>query len=768
MHETESTPLQKKHFIDHVKRCSLQCKVWIIAIVVVLLFSAGLVLWIRFSILKSFSELEENSVRRSIERVERTLDALATSLEKTARDYASWDETYEFAAKPSESFVSANLSESAVGNLEIDGLLVFDQAHKLLASQISRGRVSFPDVTASQWTETFLPFLKTSAGADKDVSQGFLRTPEGPVMFSCMPILRNDSSGPSRGSLVMFRRIDDSFIHALSSLTVLDIRLRNYDPERARREAIAVRGETEKHVISPNADTLDIHLLEKDAFGQPSFVLVLALDRSIHHKAERTVMFSFVGILLFAAICGSVAVWLTRMQVISPLEKLNASVNRIGRNADTSIRLDVHGVDEISCLACEINQMLDSLAAAERGRSLAKKETEELQVQLAHAQRLEAVATLAGGLAHDFNNMLNSILGSAELLRCELPKDHPVQEHVSRIERAGANAGSLVRRLLTVSRSQSLKVEPVQLGELVLEVLRLIRAGLPKSIDFQFESHTEDDLVLADPAQLHQVIMNLATNSAHAMAGREHGVFKATLDLVHVPTAARPETLKLRDGKYVRLTLTDNGCGIAKENLPRLFEPFFSTKPQGTGSGLGLAVVHGIITKHNGSIGVRSEIGEGTSFIIHLPLNVASLQTKPLPGAPASPSSGALEQPKIRLLLVDDDRVIRETLGGGLKRLGYAVTSTSSTEEALRLACDARDKFDCILTDQMMPGTSGLELGAIIHEKHPELPMILITGFAEVIDENLASEKGFRRVLGKPLTATEINEAIRGLLHEGK
>ncbi|MFA5264032.1 MAG: CHASE4 domain-containing protein [Opitutaceae bacterium] len=740
-----------------IGRLSLQQKAWGITTLVIAALAIILTVSVRHTLKSSFDRLERNEIADSAERLQRALALVIDSIERSNRDNATWGDTYKFILNPSHQYYDTALNDTVFANLDVNAILIFNQKASLVAGRTCKEGEQSVAANPKKWEDIFGTFAEASAQGSGSAKKGLLRLPEGLAVFSCLPILKDDGSGPPRGSLIHMRYVDDRLIQKLQSLTNLHISIHGMDSSSQDPLETALAASTDSIVpMAPISEqTMSFHLPLRDALNHPVAYMHVTTGREIHGQGSKAMILLIGGIVCIGAIAGLVIIWLLRSLVIRPLETLNTEVNRIGLKADPSVRVHAHGTDEIASLAGGINVMLDALARAETEHALIKRESDHLHAQLLQAQKMEAIGTMAGGLAHDFNNMLNSIMGSTDLLRYELPLSHPAQEHIKRIEKAGISATGLVRQLLAVSRRQPLKPEPVHMIETAQDVLRLLKAGLPKSIDFQFEANTTEDMAMADSAQIHQVIMNLATNSAHALAGRERGFFKVTLDQVSLPIATRPETLKLRSGRYLRITLSDNGCGIARENIEHIFEPFFTTKPSGSGSGLGLAVVHGIISKHNGSIGVESEKGHGTSFFIHLPLAPFPTPTRSSPPkSPAPSGSGS------HILLIDDDKLVRDTIANGMKRLGHTMICTGNTEEALRMAADQTLRIDAVITDQVMPGMSGLSLGAKIQAHRPGLPMILISGYASEMDISAATSKGFQQILNKPVSAVQLHDAI--------
>ncbi len=383
----------------------------------------------------------------------------------------------------------------------------------------------------------------------------------------------------------------------------------------------------------------------------------------------------------------------------------------------------------------------------------------KLEDQFRQAQKMEAIGTLAGGIAHDFNNMLTAIIGYTELAQAQ-PKNSPeVDEYLAAVLQAGVRARDLVRHILTFSRQPEQQRKPVQLQQVVAEAFKLLRATIPSTLEFELELGTDLPPVLADATQIHQVLMNLCTNAAHAMRDRP-GRLGVRLEKV-VVTAPQAETnLNLRPGNYVRLTVTDTGHGMDRGTQSRIFEPFFTTKAPGEGTGLGLSVVHGIMHSHDGAMTVRSQPNEGTTFQLYFPAHGAETTEAPAPvlGVP----SGRGE----RILLVDDEKLLALLGQKMLERLNYTVTSKFSALEALDLVRSNPAEFDLVVTDLTMPGMTGTEFARALLELRPDLPIILTTGFNASLTEERVRAMGIRELLIKPQTVhslgTAVNRALRG------
>ena len=387
-------------------------------------------------------------------------------------------------------------------------------------------------------------------------------------------------------------------------------------------------------------------------------------------------------------------------------------------------------------------------------------ETEErLQAQLRHSHKMETIGTLAGGIAHDFNNVLTPILGYTNMALEDTPPKSRTHSDLQHILAAGKRAKELVNQILTFSRRSEPERKPVQIAFIVTEALKLLRSSLPSTIEFRQEIDQDCGTVLADATQIHQVIMNLCTNAFHAMR-ESGGMLEVNLGVVEVDDElARPHP-KLALGPYVRLTFSDSGHGMDPETRDRIFEPFFTTKGVGKGTGLGLSVVHGIVVSHGGEITVYSEPGLGTTFHVYLPRSEAPADGRQPARSDAEPAVTGSE----RVLVVDDDEEVAQVAEQMLKRLGYQVTVRTNSAEARDIFLAHPERFDIVITDQTMPQLTGVELAKELLGARPDLPIILISGFSELITRAKIKKIWIRHYLMKPLVGSELGAAIRQVL----
>ena len=384
-------------------------------------------------------------------------------------------------------------------------------------------------------------------------------------------------------------------------------------------------------------------------------------------------------------------------------------------------------------------------------------ERRQLEKRMLQAQKMEAIGTLAGGIAHDFNNILAAMFGYAYLLQQDTEGNPAAQENIEEILKATGRAKDLVQQILTFSRQREQKPQLVQLDSIVREAVRFLRASLPSQIKIELNLVSDAPAVLADPTQIYQVVINLATNALHAMEGRAG---RLTIGLESFPPDARFLQLhpNFRPGPCTLLTVADTGQGMDVKTMERIFEPFFTTKPVGKGTGLGLSVVHGIVESHQGAISVDSMVGCGTTFRLYFPGQEDAATLKEAPNAEVPAGNGQ------HVLLLDDEPALTTALERLLIRLNYQVSISNSAREAINRFSQAPVRYDLVITDLTMPEMSGLEVSRQLRQLRPDLPIILTSGFsADVNHENLAAA-GICEVLPKPLSWNDLAEILHRVL----
>lgn len=390
-------------------------------------------------------------------------------------------------------------------------------------------------------------------------------------------------------------------------------------------------------------------------------------------------------------------------------------------------------------------------------RKLLEAEREKLTTQLRQVQRLETIGTLAGGVAHDFNNILTPILVYSDLVANDLGDSHPLRQDIEHVISAAHRAKDLVKQILTFSRQTDHVRVPMELSPIVKEAMKLLKASLPSTISMEAHIQPDPAKVLADPSQIHQVLMNLGTNAAHAM--QDHGgILKIVLETVTVTEETAREVPRLTAGEFVRLSVSDTGCGMDEMTRERIFEPFFTTKAVGEGTGLGLSVVHGIIESHSGAITVSSAVGKGSKFDVYLPLIHANEFEQ---DDDEQDVLGGRE----RILIVDDEEDVAVALKDVLaKRYGYVATVITKGREALDYLRAHPDEVDLLIVDETMPEITGMLLAREAQTICRGLPIILMTGYTQKFDDTTCRQFGIARLMLKPPDPKELGRTVRSVL----
>lgn len=439
-------------------------------------------------------------------------------------------------------------------------------------------------------------------------------------------------------------------------------------------------------------------------------------------------------------------------------EKLRQSIIGLG---ERSIRKSYY--PELQQRIAELEERNQELQAEIAERMEAQASAKKLGRQLQQSQKMEAIGTLAGGISHDFNNILAVIMGYTELANVHANagcanRNCPVGKDLDLVLKASERAKKLVRQILTFSRQQDDEKIPLQLGPVVKDALALLRASLPQSIEIRTNIVCKDAQVLANATQLHQIIMNLGTNAHHAMR-ETGGILAVEVEEIEIQEIdKKSKGLLLAPGRYLLMKICDNGCGMDRSVLDKIFDPYFTTKPLGQGTGMGLAVVHGIVKSYEGLITVYSEPGKGTSFLIYLP------QLCEKPSELVKHCNEEIRMGSERILLVDDETLVARMQAELLESLGYSVTPETDPLRALQIFIADPKAYDLIFTDMTMPGMNGADLTKKILAVRSGIPIILCTGFSELVNEDKARSLGVKAFAMKPLVRKSIATIVRKAL----
>ena len=384
----------------------------------------------------------------------------------------------------------------------------------------------------------------------------------------------------------------------------------------------------------------------------------------------------------------------------------------------------------------------------------------QLEEGLIQAQKMEAIGTLAGGIAHDFNNILGAIIGYAELAEEDSPEGSMVKNDIEQVLKASQRAKDLVKQILAFSRQAQPELIPIQPSVIIKEAIKMLRSSLPTTIDIQHDIDPESGFVLADPTQIYQIAMNLCTNAFHAME-ETGGTLTISLKRKPLSPSDFPDESQIKSGDFLHLSVKDTGTGIDPEIREKVFDPYFTTKEVGKGTGMGLAIIHGIVKSYGGFVIFDSQSREGTVFHVYLPVitDEAQLEKKTLDLIPVGNE---------HILFVDDEEMLAEMGKHMFERLGYRVTMRTNSIEALVVFQNQPDAFDLVVTDQTMPGMTGIDLARRMMQIRPDMPIILCTGYSGQVSKEKAMSLGIKGFAMKPLARKDIAALIRKILDGGK
>ncbi|HYA39986.1 MAG TPA: response regulator [Syntrophobacteraceae bacterium] len=387
-----------------------------------------------------------------------------------------------------------------------------------------------------------------------------------------------------------------------------------------------------------------------------------------------------------------------------------------------------------------------------------------LESELRQAQKMEAIGTLAGGIAHDFNNILGIIMGYAQLTRPCLPQESEESSYLAQITDACLRGKEVVKQIMAFSRKSDHEKHPLSLGLILKEALKLLRAVLPSTMEIKLcvKTATGLDLILADATQIIQLIINLSINAADAIS-EQGGTLEIDLSEISLTSTEDPDFPNMEPGSYLCISFKDTGCGIAPSNIKRIFEPYFSTKGQGRGTGLGLAVVHGIVKDHKGEVKVSSELGKGSVFKVYLPkLSMEPPVVEEDPNVPSAYSGAET------ILMIDDEKHLLDAYSNLLDNIGYKTVPEADSLKALEAFRDSPSGFDLIITDQTMPKMTGLEVARQVLQIRPDMPIIICSGRDNALNEQSAKAAGIRAFLLKPVLMKDLAEKVREILDESR
>jgi len=550
----------------------------------------------RVILLGGFIDLEKKIVTRNVERAVNALHDDYLSLSAITGDWAPWDETYNFVQNLNESYIKDNLQKATLVNLRVNLVIFLNSSKKVVYSK-SIDLISGKDIPVLENVNGFLydtsPLLNHQH-TDSSIA-GIIMLHGKPMIVSSRPILTNDWKGPSRGTLIMGRFLDDTEINRLRDITSLSINIyKFYDlnlPDDFRKGRDYFLKETGIFLKPLDENNIAGYIMLKDIYGKPSLILRVDMIREIYLQGERSLYYFILSFLVVALVLGTVNMLLLDMVVLSRLYLLSNSVDNIGLIKDLSLKKLLPGEDEIASLACTIDSMLERLDASSE--------------QIRHADRLATIGKFASGIAHELNEPLGNILGFAQLAKKCPSLPEQAGADLEKIEKSSLYAREIVKKLLLFARQVPSNKVTLNINNIIKDSLYFFEGKCEQSgIELIIDLSDDVPYITLDPSQMTQVLINLVINAIHSM-----------------PDGGRLEIKTYSSEYYISLIVDDTGTGMSEETKKHIFNPFYTTKDVDQGTGLGLAVVHGIVSSHGGDIKVDSNQGKGTRFEIQIPLS---------------------------------------------------------------------------------------------------------------------------------------------------
>ena len=722
---------------------------------------------LQFTIHGTFLSLQQSLAASNMTRVKANLQAQLDSLKALNADYSQWDETYDFLSKGDPGYAEQNLSRSILESLEIDNIMILDLQHQYIAGiggepgQVKGYQVNyaFPEYAGM-----------VAARIDKLESGGFLDivgTRSGPAFVVSLPILRNDASGPAVGYLVLVRYLTDSRVESIG--LQIGVRFRflspNADqlPEKFQKDINMLDAEPVALMEQAISDTILSYGSIRNTDDLLVAVLEVETKNEISAAGRNALGLALATLLVTSLLYLLVSGLFLRHVIIKPLKTLTRGISQMRQSGKLLRIVSPERSDELGILTSQFNALVLELDHRTEFEERRKQEQHRLEQQLYQAQKMEAVGQLTGGVAHDFNNILSTILGYTELSLNldEEDREEFLAEYLNEIMGSVDRARDLVAQMLAYTSTKPSETELMQLEPLVKSALKLLRPLIPTSIEIRFRLSNRTASVNVNPTQVEQVIMNLCINARDAM--QDKGILEIELfqDQSIEGHCASCQSSIL--GNYVVLSVKDSGSGIGDELMVAMFDPFYTTKEVGKGSGMGLAMIHGIMHSFGGHIQVRSIKEEGATFRLLFPVT-AGLMTaasEPVRLDRAPLVEGNKEG---RVMVLDDEPTIAQYLSKMLQSHGFDVVVAGDPQEALETVTETSIGVDLLITDHAMPGMTGLELAEKVLSVRPDMPIILMTGYSAQIDGELAMKSGVKGFLKKPMTQERVLEQVNQLL----
>lgn len=706
---------------------------WIVYLgFLVVLYSLGTWGLRNLLILPRFTTLEQEEALRIAQRSASAVNRELRALSRTTKDHASWTELADYVANPQGEYLNSQLKWDYLDKiLEVHLLCLTD----LQGRVIWRGSGASVEDDAAIWVEMeeVAPSRRSSAMRrllGGDGSQGILPTAQGILMLASKPIQPVGSSEPVTGILVMGRFLRPEMVSQLIEQVHVDFRI----------EPIAGRDlEAGISVVGPELLLASSYLY--DLWGDPAALVVAEIPRTMMASARDVARIGAISIAIAITLIAVLAASMLRRT--TGLEKLSVRL----RAKEEELRREIaRGATEVSL------------------RKKAERALRRSETKLKQAEKSLAGGALVGGVAHDFNNLLQIMLGYLDMARSDAAADRPVVQSLDEAMTAGKRAVDLVEQMLALNLQSKAGRRPLRIQPIIEDIVKRLRPGLPSTVEIAHSVDETCKAVLANAAEIHLVVMTLSTRALDSMA-EEGGVLDLRLRETKVGFELYPQLPGMQGEAWVRLSVSDTGRGMDESTLEQIFESdFTTTETDGHSTGVSLATVREIIEASGGTILVESELGRGTRFDAYFPIALERVEEDESEAAEEQIGARGTE----RLFFVDDEPMIVEQAELGLRHLGFEVEACSSSQEAWEILRERADSFDVVIADQVMPNMTGLQLARQLSRVRPELPVILCTGYSELVDEDTAKAAGIRRYARKPILPRALAAAIREILDEQK
>jgi signal transduction histidine kinase/CheY-like chemotaxis protein len=718
----------------------------------VLLFAA-----VAIVVVGRFRTVETEEAQTNAARARHALDESVSSLVSSARDWAHWDDAAAFVTGRRPGFVETNLVDETFLTLTLNFILFTGSDGRVKYERwFDRNTRTTGPLPAglAEATGPGAPLL-TLAGVGSH-QEGLLVLPDSILLVASQPVTNSDETPPTYGTLVFARLLDKAQEDRLSGIVQLETSISSLDnaalSPAERRSLLAAKTGATGLVIMRDANHITSMLPLRDVRGTVSAVLSVGAPRPIYREGLLSLHYLAVSLVAWCLITAGLLLVLLSRVVLTPLSLLARNVRSLGVTGSQA-RLAVHGHDELAELAKSVNEMLDALGRGEQQRT-------RLEERLLQAHKLEAIGTLAGGVAHDFNNILMAILGFCDLLDASTRGEAAARAQVEEVRKAAMRAASLTNQLLSFSRQQRLQFRVLDFNTLLSDMAGMLQRLLGEHVELRFELEPDLAAIKADIGQIQQVILNLAVNARDAMP--RGGTLTITTRNVTIGESPTIDLLELRPGLHMLCAVRDTGEGMEEAVKARIFEPFFTTKEIGKGTGLGLSVIWGIVKQSGGAVNVTTAPGHGTTFEIYLPA-----ADEPLPEAASAQSSSASVGNREIVLVVEDDEAIRLFLAATLTNAGYTVLQAADGEQALSLVQEyGGSGIQLLLSDIVMPRMGGGLLAQRLRKRFPSMKVLFISGNADL----MGSQAGVPEdavILQKPFTQLQLLQLLHAALHEG-